>query len=93
MRNESSLVLADGRAVEGQSTGGLEEWKDKLIEIKQLLRATGRADLDRCRAVRQDLPELSTLPRVDRCFKLIGEGRLLGVLLLFLMRNSPYALH
>ena len=87
---ESSLVLADGRAVEGQSAGGLEEWKDKLIEIKQLLRATGRtdhltdderallplylcADLDRCRTVRQDLPELSTLPRVDRCFKLIGE--------------------
>jgi len=85
-----SLALADGRAVEGRAAGGLEDWKDKLIEIKQLLRATGHADhltdderallplylcadLDRCRTMRHDLPELSTLPRVDRCFKLIGE--------------------
>ena len=87
---ESSLVLADGRAVEGRAAGGLEEWKDKLIEVKQLLRTTGRADhltdderallplylcadIDRCRTSQHDLPELSTLPRVDRCFKLIGE--------------------
>jgi hypothetical protein len=88
--SEHSLALADGRAIEGSAAGGLEDWKDKLIELKQLLRPTGHADhltdderallplylcadLGRCRTVRHDLPELSTLPRVDRCFKLIGE--------------------
>ena len=78
------LVLSDGRQVGGGGAGGLEEWKDRLLE--NLLLWNGMPEnertallfhlcVDERRVARivPDLPSLSSSPVMDRCFRLISQ--------------------
>ena len=38
------LTLEDGRPIKGQPAGGLEEWKESLVELKQILSSMNPAD-------------------------------------------------
>ena len=78
------VLMADGRLIQGEEAGGLEEWKLQLVEIVLLINGmTERmrdrllyylcADEERIHRVRPGLPNRSANPVIDRCFKLIVE--------------------
>jgi hypothetical protein len=79
-----NVALVDGREVAGGCAGGLEHWKQQLLEILILFHAMPEADRDalsyylcadegRILRVLPAYPNISTRPILDRCFKLIIE--------------------
>jgi hypothetical protein len=78
------IALLDGTALTERGSGGLDTWKNHLIEIVLLVKDMSESDKEalsyylcadeaRIHEVRPDLLELASRPVLARCFKLITE--------------------